>query len=1379
MVLGKYVLGTSEIKKYSVDYSEWLNDGELLIGVTFDVGLATVPPLVITDSVIDDTDAVVTFYAQGGDGKSIIPVGVNVTTSLAQIKTDTINFASKASLGPGVPAGTLIVPNVVVGIVGTPQAGDITGWAGPNTLTTSDVLSRPNIWASPQTFNGGAIVPTQSHGDNTTKAASTAFVQAALSGATFDTSQPYTWASRQTFSGGIASVSFTDLGGTLRWDYGVSHANGWTAPSGSLLFYGNVDSSCVFNFFDSGTSGRVSKFSVQTTDTANNMSLYNAAAPAITGSIRGYTASLSCTGEIANYIQQNGVGSAVWDILLVGTPAAQAGAFNRYVTSHPSSQAWVAGLDPNDGLSYKIAPGSNWGTAAALKITPAGVVSIPGGLTVPTRTAGDNTTNAASTAFVTSAAGSVLEIASAAAVATTTIPTALTTIRTVGYSTAGDGGGGLYALASVQSADQGRIQSADGRWWQYVPDNRGVNARAFGAKADGVDATPFQGFAGAYYGTVNITGTDNTQFIQNAIDFALRNKIRTVYLSSGVYVVASTLHLGWGNSFYSINLEGDVSAYTRGLAGTTIIFTATNGSQCINVAGARTSTIKGICFFYPTNFYWIYNNVWVVRGGTLTTTAGTLTSSNVLTFAGGVPSTNIAVGQTIADNTTSSAIAPGTTVLSFTSTTVTMSANAAGPGVASGNVISFTDPAFVPWILPSVASSWVNPALTTALATNCPIAAITVDAFAGTQPTPHYPTVTFPSWTGLSGQYNKNAFSSNVQVLNCTFQGWPVAYALGINTAAQGDFTVIRDIIITQGALGFSINNTQSRNVDIKNIDFQFLHTLLDNCNFGGKAGEWAGPISNLSGGESYQVFDFNGNAGMLEISNVYSEGGLRRFGRWLGYQQLKLRQWLVTFDDSPYGMERALVETYVYSPEVTFEGCQFGNQYGIQQLTYGNIVRTVLGTSNYFASNCTTQFPDTSAPGYQAVNFGGGIILNGGASYPASQNKVRGASQANYLSAAGTSTAVWSDTDAPTAGVNYLFAWREGTESFRDHLSRKWDIIQVAPQFTPPTNSGTISKVSEITGLSQTGAVVTFTRSTTQVTNNGFNHWGLQVGDIIVDQNTGTLYVCTAVASNVYTLVQQNNFDNYPTTGFVDRSVTGWTPTSAGTPASIVTSGGLLRIIRTQQLFSQEVYFGDFVAGSPNVTNIHAGDLDGSTIATFLTPGTLLFCPGLRNLTTTVQEAITGEFPVTKSTYIGTSTNGGSGTTPGSLTLTAADLTTPVNAIRTGRFPIAPIGIRSSVPAPLIAAPTTVTAATYTVSGADTTIIANRAGTITVTLPSATILRKLRVKTVQNQTMVSNASNVVSLDGSTTSTAILSATAGKWAELESDGTNWVIMAAN
>lgn len=103
------------------------------------------------------------------------------------------------------------------------------------------------------------------------------------------------------------------------------------------------------------------------------------------------------------------------------------------------------------------------------------------------------------------------------------------------------------------------------------------------------------------------------------------------------------------------------------------------------------------------------------------------------------------------------------------------------------------------------------------------------------------------------------------------------------------------------------------------------------------------------------------------------------------------------------------------------------------------------------------------------------------------------------------------------------------------------------------------------------------------------------------------------------------------------------------------------------------------------------------------------------------------------------------------------------------------------------LGAPVTATGATYPSSGAFPAtanfLICNRAGTITVTLPDATatnnIGRIITVKTVTANTVVSASSNVVPVDGTAAGTAILAATAGKWATLVSDGTNWVIMQAN
>jgi len=86
-----------------------------------------------------------------------------------------------------------------------------------------------------------------------------------------------------------------------------------------------------------------------------------------------------------------------------------------------------------------------------------------------------------------------------------------------------------------------------------------------------------------------------------------------------------------------------------------------------------------------------------------------------------------------------------------------------------------------------------------------------------------------------------------------------------------------------------------------------------------------------------------------------------------------------------------------------------------------------------------------------------------------------------------------------------------------------------------------------------------------------------------------------------------------------------------------------------------------------------------------------------------------------------------------------------------------------------------------FTVGANENEIICNGSASITVTLPAASgwVGRKIRIKTRAAFTVVSAASNVKPIDTDTAGTAILAATAGKWAELVSDGTNWVIMSGN
>ena len=85
-----------------------------------------------------------------------------------------------------------------------------------------------------------------------------------------------------------------------------------------------------------------------------------------------------------------------------------------------------------------------------------------------------------------------------------------------------------------------------------------------------------------------------------------------------------------------------------------------------------------------------------------------------------------------------------------------------------------------------------------------------------------------------------------------------------------------------------------------------------------------------------------------------------------------------------------------------------------------------------------------------------------------------------------------------------------------------------------------------------------------------------------------------------------------------------------------------------------------------------------------------------------------------------------------------------------------------------------------FTLGANENEVICNGSASITATLPAASswVGRRVRIKTIAAYTVVSASSNVAPITSATAGTAILAATAGKWAELVSDGTNWITMAA-
>lgn len=132
----------------------------------------------------------------------------------------------------------------------------------------------------------------------------------------------------------------------------------------------------------------------------------------------------------------------------------------------------------------------------------------------------------------------------------------------------------------------------------------------------------------------------------------------------------------------------------------------------------------------------------------------------------------------------------------------------------------------------------------------------------------------------------------------------------------------------------------------------------------------------------------------------------------------------------------------------------------------------------------------------------------------------------------------------------------------------------------------------------------------------------------------------------------------------------------------------------------------------------------------------------------------------------------------------TAPTISNPViTSSGTGSIDGTPIGVTSASTGKFTTLATSIvtnTAATYTVLATDNTIIQTTAGS-TYTLPAASSFtgRRLHIVTQFAGAVISASANVVPIAGGAAGTAILAATAGKYALLQSNGTNWVIVASN
>lgn len=95
MRLGRFTKTPNEVKRYKIEYSDWLDTGEYVSAATF-TQLSGTGLLTIVTNAITGTSTQLTFAVSGGSDGVDYEIAVRTTTTGNQVKEDSIVFSVRA-----------------------------------------------------------------------------------------------------------------------------------------------------------------------------------------------------------------------------------------------------------------------------------------------------------------------------------------------------------------------------------------------------------------------------------------------------------------------------------------------------------------------------------------------------------------------------------------------------------------------------------------------------------------------------------------------------------------------------------------------------------------------------------------------------------------------------------------------------------------------------------------------------------------------------------------------------------------------------------------------------------------------------------------------------------------------------------------------------------------------------------------------------------------------------------------------------------------------------------------------------------------------------------------------------------------------------------
>ena len=421
-----------------------------------------------------------------------------------------------------------------------------------------------------------------------------------------------------------------------------------------------------------------------------------------------------------------------------------------------------------------------------------------------------------------------------------------------------------------------------------------------------------------------------------------------------------------------------------------------------------------------------------------------------------------------------------------------------------------------------VASNWVDPSFPSSASSRyAPYCAIAIDPYAGSQPTVHYPNVTFPSWSGITTQYGKGT-STETLIEEVDIAGFVIGIVSQPNFDGNGDFTKILQCQIQECQYGVSIGNSEARLTRISNCRFNQVFTCV---------------VTDVNGSQlgfpqilcDSTCFDYS--IYWMSIPNT-SFGGSPHF--------------LNCYGEGDYSIGKAATGNAGQNADVLFESCFFSltgcSNRGIPTTIFTNYGSTTFKSCSFLETgpfgfpnimsysgcyiiqfeNCTPwanlNIPRTNYLQYQQIpiNATGGIVFGNAKTY------------SEYFK---TNTSWQWDLNTHTTdgSIRYIQSSSPGSRQYGIPLYSK-RITNVNTNnsdvgFAFKAYTSMIDKTSA-TSISISGRTVTIDLTGAIIGSYQLTQYGGDVGDIVIDDATKAVFLVSARTGSTITLIAESGYD-------------------------------------------------------------------------------------------------------------------------------------------------------------------------------------------------------------------------------------------------------------